>query len=203
MANRKITTLFSDIGGVLLTNGWDRHIRARAAEKFGFNLNEFEGRHQLCFYLYEIGKISLREYLHNTLFYEPRAFTMEEFEDFMYAQAEAYNDMVELVKSYKNQYGLKVVFLSNEGRELSDHRIKKFRLREIADFFVVSAFVALRKPDRAIYQLAIDLVQAQPAEIAYLEDRQLFVEMAAEMGIHAIKHVDYAGTKKALEKQFA
>jgi putative hydrolase of the HAD superfamily len=32
-----ITTLFLDIGGILLTNGWDHNIRTHAADKFGLD----------------------------------------------------------------------------------------------------------------------------------------------------------------------
>lgn len=200
MTNKRITTLFCDIGGVLLTNGWDRHIRAKAAEQFSFDLKDFEERHQLSFYLYEIGKISLKEYLKHTVFFQPRSFSFEEFSRYMFAQSESYEEMIELVKRLKKECKLKVILLSNEGRELSENRIRKYHLSEFADFFVVSSFVNLRKPDREIYRMAIDLVQVPPEQIVYIDDRQLFVEVAGEFGIHSIRHLNYASTRTALEE---
>ena len=47
-----LTTLFLDIGGVLLTNGWDRGIRVHASEKFGLDYKEMDERHHLTFDTY-------------------------------------------------------------------------------------------------------------------------------------------------------
>ena len=85
-----ITTLFLDIGGVLLTNGWDRNIRIRAAEKFGLDQDEMNERHHLTFDTYEEGKLSLDEYLHRVVFYQDRSFSPEEFKAFMYAQSQPF-----------------------------------------------------------------------------------------------------------------
>jgi hypothetical protein len=48
-----ITTLFVDIGGVLLTNGWDHHARRRAAKHFKLNWAEMQERHELNFEIQE------------------------------------------------------------------------------------------------------------------------------------------------------
>lgn len=199
MVNHVITTLFCDIGGVLLTNGWDRHIRAKAAKQFGFDIEEFDGRHQLCFYLYEIGKITLKEYLEQTLFYQARPFTMEKFIAFMHAQSEPYEEMISYIKELKQKHQLKIVLLSNEGRELTDYRQKKFTLHDITDFFVVSSYVHLRKPDKDIFRMAVDLVQSPPESIIYIDDRQLFIEMAAKIGIHGVRHIDLITTQNAIK----
>ena len=82
-----ITTLFLDIGGVLLTNGWDHNIRRRAADKFGLNYEEMNERHHLTFDTYEQGKLSLNDYLDRIVFYQDRSFSREEFTAFMYAQS--------------------------------------------------------------------------------------------------------------------
>lgn len=68
MVTKQITTLFLDIGGVLLTNGWDHNIRARAAEKFSLDYAEMNERHHLTFDTYEEGKLSLDEYLKRVVF---------------------------------------------------------------------------------------------------------------------------------------
>jgi len=195
----KIKVLFSDLGGVLLTNGWDRNSRAKAVELFGLDGKEFESRHQMLFGDYEVGKISLDTYLHYTVFSQPRSFSRDVFVDFMYAQSKPNQEAIDLVRELKKKYDFKVVIISNEGKELTKHRIDAFHLREFADFFVVSCFIGTRKPDKEVYRLALDLVQVPPEETAYLEDRQLFVEIARECGIHAIHYQDAPSARVALE----
>lgn len=197
---RKIQTkaLFTDLGGVLLTNGWDRESRAKAVDLFGLDAKEFEGRHQLLFGDYETGKITLDTYLQYAVFYEPRPFTRAVFIDFMYAQSAPHPAMIDLFKRLKSEHGLKVVAISNEGRELTEHRIKAFDLKSLIDFFVVSCFIGIKKPDTRIYHIALDLAQVLPSEVVYFDDRKLFVELAASIGMRAIHHRDIASTEKAL-----
>lgn len=194
-----IQALFVDVGGVLLTNGWDRHARKKAAEIFNLNLEEFENRHQGVFDCYEIGKITLDEYLDLALFYQPRSFTVEQFKKFMFAQSQPLEPMLTFMKSIKKETSLKIFALSNEGKELMDHRIKTFGLGEWIDAFVVSSFVGLRKPDPDIYHLALHLAYCVPAKAAYIEDRQQYADFAEKMGIRAIHHVDYEKTSHALQ----
>ncbi|MDQ6707038.1 MAG: HAD family phosphatase [Acidobacteriota bacterium] len=193
-----IKTLFIDIGGVLLTNGWDRNARKAAAEQFRLDLDEMNIRHHLTFDTYEIGKLSLDDYLDRVVFYEPRDFSKDDFKTFVFAQSQPYPEMLKLVRETKARNGLKVVVVSNEGRELTEYRIRQFGLAEFVDFFVSSCFVRFRKPDTDIFRMALDLAQAIPSESAYLDDRPLFAEVAAKLGMQAIRHVDVEGTRAAL-----
>lgn len=189
------TTLFLDIGGVILTNGWDRNSRKSAAEKFDLDYQDMNERQHLTYDTYEAGKISLDEYLDRTVFYEKKNFSRDEFKDFMYAQSEPYLEMIELVKTLKSRHKLRIGVISNEGRELTEYRIAKFNLHEFVDFFVCSCFVHIRKPDRKIFQMALDLAQASPEKSLYVDDREMFVEIATELGLQSIHHVDYSSTK--------
>jgi putative hydrolase of the HAD superfamily len=195
-----ITTLFVDIGGVLLTNGWDHNARHLAAEHFHLDEAEMGERHHLTFDTYEVGKLSLDEYLDRTVFYEPRPFSRQDFKDFMYAQSRPYPEMIEMVHDLKIRYGLKVAAVSNEGRELTIHRIKKFELNKIIEFFISSCFVHFRKPDEDIYKLALDVAQAHPEQVVYIEDRAMFVDVANKLGIHGILHKDLDSTAQKLEE---
>src|ERR1700722_4599224 len=111
MTKQKIKTLFCDIGGVLLTNGWDRDGRTKAAKEFNFDQQEFDARHQLIFGDFEVGKITLDDYLRYAVFFEPRAFTLQSFKDFMYLQSQPKQEMLDLVKEIKEAHKLKVVLL--------------------------------------------------------------------------------------------
>jgi putative hydrolase of the HAD superfamily len=194
-----ITTLFLDIGGVLLTNGWDHNIRTRAAEKFSLDYEEMNERHHLTFDTYEEGKLSLDEYLNRVVFYEKRPFSHEEFKTYMYAQSQPYPEMLALMLGLKNQYGLGVAAVSNEGRELTTYRVQQFKLGTIIDFFVSSCFVHFRKPDEDIYRIALDIAQVQPEQVVYIDDRAMFVEVAQGLGIKGILHTGYEATRTALE----
>ncbi len=198
MSSAPITTLFLDLGGVLLSNGWDTACRKKAAEAFGLNAQEMEERHHLTFDTYEVGKLTLDGYLERIVFYQSRPFTMQEFRKFMFAQSYPFPEMIELVQKLKAKHGLKVAVLSNEGRELQVHRIQAFDLASFIDYFIVSSFVHLRKPDEEIFRLALDVSQTPPPQCAYIEDRPMFVDVARRLGIEGICHRGYATTKAAL-----
>ncbi|MFZ1080518.1 MAG: HAD family phosphatase [Candidatus Kryptoniota bacterium] len=201
MENEKTpTTLFVDIGGVLLTNGWDRNARLRASELFNLEFEEMNERHHLTYDTYESGKISLKEYLDRIVFYEQRKFSHEDFRVFMFEQSKSFPQMIGLVKSLKEKYRLKVCAISNEGRELNDYRIRNFGLKDFIDFFIASSFVHLRKPDRDIYQIALEVAQASPENCVYIDDRKMFVEVAKGFGLRTIHHTDFVTTKAMLEQ---
>jgi len=190
----EITTLFLDIGGVLLTNGWDHHARKRAAKNFKLGFAEMEDRHQLNFGTFEEGKLTLEEYLSRVIFCQKRTFTRAQFRRFMFAQSKPYPEMLELVAQLKARHGLKIAVVSNEARELNAYRIRKFKLARFVDFFISSCFVHLRKPDVDIFRLALDIAQVPARQIVYIENTPLFVQMAEGLGIRSILHTDYRST---------
>jgi putative hydrolase of the HAD superfamily len=193
-----ITALFLDIGGVLLTNGWDHDARRRAAETFDLDYDDLSERHHLTFDTYEEGKLSLYEYLKRVVLYQERPFSLEEFRTFMFAQSQPYPDMIDLIRQLKERYDLKTAAVSNEGRELTIYRIQKFDLSSVIDFFVSSCFVHYRKPDTDMYRIALDIAQVPPNQVVYVEDRLMFVEVAQGLGIRGIQHAGYESTRSAL-----
>jgi putative hydrolase of the HAD superfamily len=192
--------IFIDIGGVLLTNGWDRTGRGQAIEMFHLDKEEIDNRHALTFDAYETGKLTLDEYLKFVIFYQPRAFTPAVFKEFMFAQSKPLSPMLEYMKTFKQNFNMPVVAVSNEGRELADYRIKTFDLKEIIDIFVVSGYVQLRKPDKEIYRLALDLAQVKPQNVVYIEDRQLLVDVGSSLGLKGIRHQDRDKTAELLKE---
>jgi putative hydrolase of the HAD superfamily len=194
-----IHTLFLDIGGVLLTNGWDRKARQDAAKSFGLDYTDMEERHHLTYDTYEAGKLNLDSYLDRVVFFEKRGFTKEQFRMFMISQSHPYEATIEHFKTLKQKNNLKIGVISNEGRELSEYRIRKFELNSWIDFFVVSSFVHIRKPDEDIYRLALGIAQTPADHCAYVDDRHLFVEVAQKLGIHSVHHQALSNTSLALE----
>jgi putative hydrolase of the HAD superfamily len=195
-----ITTIFTDLGGVLLTNGWDRSSRKKAIELFKLDAEETEERHHLTFDTYEVGKITLDEYLNRVVFYTKRSFSREQFRKFMFSRSQPYPEMIALVKQLKKKQGFNVAVVSNEGRELAEYRIKKFGLNDFVDFFIVSSFVHFRKPDADIFSIALDTAQVSARQVLYMEDRPMFVQVAETLGIRGLHHVDYASTVKKLHQ---
>ncbi len=193
-----ITALFVDIGGVLLTNGWDHHARKRAAKAFHLDFAEMDERHHLVFDTYELGKLTLKEYLSRVVFYEKRSFTHPQFWKFMTEQSKAYPEMIELVCHLKARHGLKIAAVSNEGRELNAYRIQKFKLAWFVDLFISSCLVHLHKPDADIFRLALDIAQTPARQVVYIENTPMFVQIAEGLGIRSILHTDYKSTHAQL-----
>lgn len=196
MNNQQITTLFTDVGGVLLTNGWDHNSRNKAVEHFNLDAEETQQRHSMTFDTYEVGKITLDEYLARVVFYTKRDFTKDDFKQFMFEQSQPYDDMLNLVKALKQKYNLKIAVVNNEGRELNEYRINHFKLNSFVDFYINSSFVHFRKPDIDIFKVAIDIAQVNPSKTLYLEDRWMFVQVAETLGLKGVHHQNYETTKQ-------
>ena len=193
-----ITTLFVDIGGVLLTDGWVQKYRSLAAKTFDLNFKEMEIRHYLNFNTYESGKLSIDEYLRRVVFYEGRRFSLNVFKKFMFSQSKPYPQMINLIAQLKAKYGLKIVVVSNEARELNAYRIHTFKLDVFVDSFISSCYVHLRKPDEDIFRLALDISQVNHKQIVYIDNTFLFVQVAESLGIKSIFHRDYKTTQAKL-----
>jgi putative hydrolase of the HAD superfamily len=190
----QITSLFLDVGGVLLTNAWDTKIRKKACESFNLDFDDVNERHHLSFDTYELGKLSLDDYLNRIIFYKDQPFTRQTFKNYMFAQSQPFPEMIEFISKLKEKYCLKIVVVSNEGRELMVDRIQRFHLDNFVDFFIASSFVHFRKPDPDIYNIALDIAQVSCPQIVYIEDRPLFVEVARSLGINTLQHVDFPTT---------
>lgn len=194
MKEAPVTALFLDVGGVLLTNGWDRHARERAAKTFDLDRAEMDERHHLTFDTYEVGKLTLEEYLARVVFYRDRSFTPDQFRTFMFEQSKPFPDMINLVSRLKARHRLKIAVVNNEGRELNTHRILTFELNQLVDFFISSCFVHFRKPDADIFRIALDIAQVPAGQVVYVDDRAMFVQVAEGLGIRGILHTDYNST---------
>ena len=193
-----ITTIFLDIGGIFLSNGWEHQSREKASNKFHLDFKEMEILHDFIFNVYEIGKLTLDEYLETVIFNQERNFTKEDFKAFMFAESEALSDMLEWFKDWKRDCGFRVISINNEGRELNEYRIKKFGLHQCFDAFVSSCEVGMRKPDPGIFRIAMGIAQVSPDSCIYFDDRVMLVQAAEKQGIRSFHHQDFETTKKIL-----
>lgn len=193
-----ITCIFIDIGGVLLSNGWDRHARKQAAARFALDLTELEERHHLVFETYETGKLTLDEYLDLVVFHQQRPFPREQVRECIFAQTQPYPEMIALLRGLKERHKLKILAVNNEARELNAHRIAKFKLAAFIDGFISSGFVHMRKPDADIFRLALDIAHVPARQVVCIDDQPLFVQVAEGLGMRGIVHTDYNSTVAGL-----
>lgn len=200
MENTETKILFFDIGGVLLTNGWGHDSRKLAAEKFGLNYEELNTLHNYIFNIFEIGNITLDEYLDTVIFNHPREFTREDFKEFVFSRSTELPGLLQWMKEWKRGCGFRIISINNEGKELNTYRVKKFKLHECFDAFVSSCDVKMRKPDPNIFLLALGVAQARPEQCYYFDDRIFQVETAKKLGINAYHHTSFEETKAILEK---
>ena len=182
-----IQAIFWDVGGVLLTNAWDRTQRLAALEKFHLDEEEFHDRHEMVVSSFERGKISLDEYLDRTVFYRTRPFTREAFTDFMFSLSQPLPEVLDFARLLANSGNYFMGTINNESRELNLYRIEKYGLRKIFRLFVSSCFVGLRKPERDIYRLALETTQIPAGACCFIDDRSLNLEIAAKLGMQTIE----------------
>lgn len=193
--------LFLDIGGVLLSNAWGHESREKAANIFDLDFEETEHLHNFIFNVYEIGKITLDQYINIVVFNKERSFSRESFKEFMFAQSVELPSMLEWLKEFrKRSRNLRIISINNEGTDLNNYRIEKFRLHQCFDAFVSSGEVGMRKPDPGIFQLAMGIAKLPPEHCFYFDDRVILAQAAARLGMNAYHHQELETTKSIIEK---
>lgn len=202
MKKDKVKTLFLDIGGVLLTDGWGRDSREKAFEYFGLEEDkaQINERHDLNFDTYELGRMSFDKYLDNAVFYKKRKFARKDFIDFMFKQSKELPGAIEYFSELKRKYKLKVIAVSNEARELNEYRIETYKLHDLFDAFVSSCYVGMRKPDPQMYHMAKDISFTPFKHAVYIDDRIIYIESARNMGIPSLHYTGVVSAKKHFEK---
>ena len=194
MSHGEFKLVLSDVGGVLGTNGWDSNVRRTVCQHFGLVESEIAERHRLMFDSYERGYMTFEQYLFRVFFGSPRSFSLSDVRDLAYAQSVPWPENIAFFRQVKEANRVRLGLVSNEGEGITAHRVDKFKLGELADFMIFSHCVHMRKPDRDIWQLALDLAQAKPEEALYVDDRSMFVEVATQIGFTAIQHISIEKT---------
>lgn len=184
----EVSTLFWDVGGVILTNGWDRTAREQAAQRFNLDGEDFQERHELANPAFETGQATLDEYLERAIFYRPRTFTREDFKAFMFAQSRGYPEALAILGQLARSGRYLLATINNEGLELNLHRIQEFGLRRDFTAFFSSCFLGVRKPDQTIFRMVLQVTQRAPEECVFIDDRLLNLECPRQMGMRTIHH---------------
>lgn len=196
----EIEALFWDNGGVILTNGWDRGARKRAVEKFHLDWEDFADRHELMLNAFETGQATLDQYLQRTVFYRPRDFTPDDFKAFMFAQSQPFPEALQFLGRLASARKYIMAALNNESKEINEYRISQFKLRNYFEAFFSSCYLGVRKPDIKIYQRVMEITQRRPSACVMIDDRELNLECARELGLQTIQVKDLAQLKADLAK---
>lgn len=196
----EVSTLFWDNGGVILTNGWDRDARRKAVETFHLDWADFEDRHELMLDAFEKGEIALDEYLRRTIFYRERSFAVEEFREFMFDRSQPFPESLEFLGRLARQRKYAMAALNNESLEINEYRIQKFHLRDYFEAFFSSCYLRLRKPGAEIYTKALKITQCEPSECILIDDRELNLECARELGMKTIQFRNVAQLRDELKR---
>lgn len=196
----KISAIFWDVGGVLLTNAWDREQRQGTLKQFALDEVEFENRHEMLVSSLERGKISLQQYLERAIFYRPRSFTPDAFKEYMFSLSQPDKETLQLAAELARSGKYRMSTINNESKELNLFRIQTFGLREIFSLFVSSCFVGLRKPEEGIYRLALEMTQRPPEECCFVDDRPLNLDSASRLGMHVIQMENAEQLRRDLQK---
>ena len=192
-------TLFFDLGGVLLTNGWDTSARRRAAETFGLDFPEFQTRHEMLKTAFETGRLSLNHYVNKAVFHRPRSFNSKDFQEFMFAQSKVLGDTLDFVRALAATGRYRLYTLNNESRELHEHRVRAFKLDEVFRGFLASCYLGQVKPDEDIYLNALGIAATGRDHAVFIDDRALNVEPALALGLNGYHFEGVDGLRSFLK----
>ena len=195
-----ITTTFWDIGGVILTNGWDTKSRREAVATFQLDWEEFHDRHDLSFPAFDSGQITLNEYLDRTIFYRQRPFTREEFTAFMFAQSKEYPESRAILDKVAGSGKYLVGAINNEPLELNQYRIEAFHLRRDFIVFFSSCYVRSRKPEETIFRVALEVTQRPAEQCVFIDDRPLNLDSPRRLGMNVIHFENAQQLRSDLQK---
>jgi putative hydrolase of the HAD superfamily len=83
--------------------------------------------------------------------------------------------------------GIKTGLLSNMHPAMIAHLRENFDWLDLFDFITFSAEVRLIKPDAAIYEHTLRGLGAKAEEALFVDDREINVQAARDLGIHAVR----------------
>lgn len=195
-----ISALFCDVGGVFLSNAWDRNSRAKAVQTFHLEREEFDRLHDSAINAFETGQMSLDEYLDRTVFCKPRSFAKDEFRQFVLAQSRPCAESLQLLAAITEKKQYLIGAINNESGDLNRYRIEQFELRKYFTVFFSSCYLGIRKPDERIYRMALEMTQRAASEAVFIDDREENVEGARRVGMHTVRFTDAAQLRAELQR---
>lgn len=199
--NATIRTIFWDIGGVVLTNGWDPGQRKRVLTRLGVDLDAYEEVHDRANYYWERGLISAEEFFTQTVLRtNPNLdLTFEMLWRQVCAESKVLDaGCLDILADLKQSGKYRLATLNNESRELNEYRLDAFKLRSLFDYFICSGYVHEMKPMPGIYKSAIDISGFDADTALFIDDKRENCEAARALGMRAIEFKSSAQLLDAL-----
>lgn len=202
--NSGVRTIFWDIGGVVLTNGWDHGQRTCVLGRLGVDLDSYEELHERANYYWERGLITAEDFFRQTVLApNPRLkLTFDQLWPQVCAQSKVLHaECLDILSELKQTGKYRLATLNNESRELNEHRLDAFKLRSLFDYFICSGYVHEMKPSRGIYQSAIDISGFDAERALFIDDKEENCAAAREAGMRSIRFESPAQLAGALADQ--
>ena len=190
-----IRALISDFGGVLTTPlsvGFMAYQEEAGVslEELGLAMaraTEEHGEHPL--YALERGEIEEAEFARRLEAQLGGGFDLRRLRELYFEHLEPNEPMVGWVRGLRGR-GLRTALLTNNVREWEPlWRAKLPELDDLFELVVDSAFVGLRKPDPAIYELTLERLGGglAPAQCLFVDDLEPNCETARRLGMTAVR----------------
>ncbi len=189
LPNGTIRTIFWDVGGVILTNGWDKGQRTRVLSRLGVDLVAYEEMHDRANYYWERGLLTAEDFFTQTVL-RPNPRLNLTF-DLLWPQVCAeskvlHAECLDLLAQLKQSGRYRLATLNNESRELNGYRLDNFKLRSLFDYFICSGYVHEMKPAVSIYESAIDISGFPAHSAVFIDDKPENCDVARSLGMHTI-----------------
>jgi len=197
----RIEMVISDFGGVLTTPLFEAF--ASVQDRVGIPPTSFgdamrsiveKGEPHPLFEL-ECGRIPESEFdrqltdaLEPILGHRP---DIESFGVLLFDALEPNPGMIDLIREVRRD-GLRTALLTNNVKEWEPAWRSMMPIDELFETVVDSAFVGCRKPDPPIYQLTLERVGLEPEQCIFIDDMEINVNAANELGIHGVHFRDTA-----------
>jgi putative hydrolase of the HAD superfamily len=118
----------------------------------------------------------------------------------MFSQSQPLPESLELLARLGRTRRCSMAALNNESREINEYRIAQFHLRDYFESFFSSCYLGLRKPDPEIYRRVLQITQQKPEACVMIDDRDLNLECARELGMQTIQFQNAARLRDELAR---
>jgi putative hydrolase of the HAD superfamily len=191
--NRVRRALITDFGGVLTSPLQEGFVAYQ--EESGVSLEELgramaraaeeHGEHPL--FVLERGEISAREFRERIEPHLSDGFDLTRLSTLYFERMEVNLEMVDFIREVRGR-GIRTALLTNNIREYEPlWRAKLPEIDELFEVVVDSAFVGMRKPDPAIYELTLERLGVAAEDSVFVDDVEVNCEAARALGMAAVR----------------
>ena len=178
----QISTIFFDVGGVLLTDFIEAKVMD-LAKKYRVDSNVLLKAKQKYRPLADEGRISDPEFWQQVL--KSVNVTAVENDWNLDAYMEEIDGGIEIARKLK-QNGYQIAILSNDSKQMSAQRRKKYGFDDLFHNIFISYMYGVIKPDPEIFKIALNELNVLPQQCVFLDDRKDNVKSSQQLGIQSV-----------------